>query len=128
MEDCSKACMFKPHYANLDFYPFASGGYFTLIIKKTPLCNVNSLIMDPITKMGAIDAFEQWVKNLSLEFNSRKYLTSWCYISTSTTSTSSVALKVSRFQLFSIKLQQLLLLLTLIYLTEQNVLCGTNHG
>ena len=46
--------MWKPHYSFQDFSPFWPMGttYCIVIIKKPPLHNVNSLIMDPITEMG----------------------------------------------------------------------------
>ena len=44
--------MYIPHYGNHDFSPLADDVYRILIINKTPLCNGNCPIMDPITKMG----------------------------------------------------------------------------
>ena len=50
--------MSKPHYGIQDFTPLANGVYFTVIIKKTPSCNGNSPITDPITEMGVAYFFK----------------------------------------------------------------------
>ena len=53
--------MFNSHNGNQDFFPLANGVYHVVIIKKTPICNGNSSIMDPITKVDAAYAFEhEW--------------------------------------------------------------------
>ena len=49
--------MCKPYYGNQDFSPLANWVYFKVIVKKIPLHNENSPIMDPITKMGVAHAF-----------------------------------------------------------------------
>ena len=43
--------MCKPYYSNQDFSPLANWVYFKVIVKKIPLHNENSPIMDPITKI-----------------------------------------------------------------------------
>ena len=43
--------MYKCH--KQDFSPFTHGFYIMFAIRKNPLLNGNSLITDPITKMGA---------------------------------------------------------------------------
>ena len=54
-----KACA-KPITVNRIFlFSFAFGVYFIEINMKTPLCNGNSPITNPITKIGVAHAFEQ---------------------------------------------------------------------
>ena len=50
--------MFNSHNGNQDFFPLANGVYHVVIIKKPPICNGNSSIMDPIAKLDAAYAFE----------------------------------------------------------------------
>ena len=64
---CSKAFT-NPIKRQPRFFPIspilhalADGVYFKVIIKQIPLHNVNSLIIDPITKMGVGHVFEQYV-------------------------------------------------------------------
>ena len=50
--------MFNSHNGNQDFFLLANGVYHVVIIKKPPICNGNSSIMDPIAKLDAAYAFE----------------------------------------------------------------------
>ena len=50
--------MCKPHYGNQDFSPLATGIYFIVIMKKTPLHNGNSLMTDQ-NGSSTTHAFEQ---------------------------------------------------------------------
>ena len=53
--------MFNSHNGNQDFFPLGNGIYHVVIIKKPPICNGNSSIMDPIAKLDAAYAFEhEW--------------------------------------------------------------------
>ena len=46
----------QPHYGSQDFSPLAIG-HFIEMIKKTPLRNGNSPIMDLVTEMGVAHTF-----------------------------------------------------------------------
>ena len=53
--------MFNSDNGNQYFIPLANGVYHVEIIMKTPICNGNSSIMDPIAKLDAAYAFEhEW--------------------------------------------------------------------
>ena len=53
--------MCKPHYGNQNLSPLANGVYFTVIIKKIPLKDVNSSVTNPITKMGVVYDFKAYL-------------------------------------------------------------------
>ena len=64
--------MGKPHYNSQEISPLGNGVYFMVTIKKTPLHNRNSPIMDLIPKMEVAHAFEhiahkkqilEWIQN-----------------------------------------------------------------
>ena len=50
--------MCKTHYGKQNFSSFAFRVYFIVINTKTPLCNGNRPITDPITEIGVAHAFE----------------------------------------------------------------------